>query len=82
MAALFVIFAKSVDEAGLHHAVKAGPLFRRETVIVNVCFRMGEVDFLMRHIEVAGEDHRLFPFQFFQGGQKIAVPDLAIIEAR
>jgi hypothetical protein len=47
-------------------------------VIFHVGFRIGKVEFGVRHVEIAAEDHRLFLFKFFEIAKKLAVPLLAI----
>ncbi len=82
MPAVFVKFTKGVDESGADEIGKALPLLLRETVVPLVGLRIGQVDFCVRHVEIAAEDYRFFGFQRFEIREKIAVPLHAIVQPR
>src|ERR1017187_1760669 len=73
-------FAERVHETRLDERPETGAFLRRETVVVNVGLRVGEVNFRVRHIEVAAENYGLFLLQFFQVVQEVAIPLLTISE--
>ena len=71
-------FAEGVHEAGVHERAEPIAFLDGETVIAHIGFGIREINFRVRHIEVAAENDGLFLFQFFQVGEKIFVPHLAI----
>ena len=66
--------AKGVHEARVDEVLKARTLFVGEPLLAAVRFRVGQVEFGMRYIEVAAENDRLALFQLFAVGQKCRVP--------
>src|SRR5438477_5085693 len=80
MAAVFLELTEGVAKARLHQRAEAGPFLGREPVVFYVGLRVGEVDFSVRHIEVAAENHRLPAFESFEVTPEIAVPPLTIVE--
>ena len=77
IAAAFFKFPKRIYESCLDKRHEPRPLFLRKTVSPNVALWIGEVQFGMRHIEVAAENNRLFRFQFLQVAQKRIRPIFA-----
>src|SRR5439155_1657774 len=82
MPAIRLEHAESVEKTGLHKRGETGSFLGRETVIVHVVLWIGEVDFGVRHVEVAAEDDGLFPFKLLEVAEEIAVPLSAIGEPR
>ena len=51
--------AECIDEARAHKRIKASAFLGSESGIFFVGLRMGQIGFLVRHVEVAARDHRL-----------------------
>ena len=74
MPAASLEFAKRVEEAGLQEGAKAGAFLGREAVVLQVGLRVGEINFGVRHVEVAAEDHRFSAFELLEVTEEVAVP--------
>src|SRR6266516_6193942 len=59
MTAALLEFAEGVDEARLHRRAEAGAFFGGESMVLYVCLRIGQIDFGVRHVEIAAENYRL-----------------------
>src|ERR1039458_4754112 len=70
-------FAEGVEETGAHEGAETGAFLGCEAVVVDVGLRVREVNFRVRHVEVAAEDHGFFLFQLFEVTKKIPIPLLA-----
>jgi hypothetical protein len=69
------------SSTNFYKRAKPSAFFRRETVVVDIGFGIGKVNFRVRHVEVTAKNHGFFLFQFFKVTQKISVPTLAVSEA-
>ena len=76
MARAFFEFTKRVDETAREHPGKILPLLVREARVAPVRLRIREIDFRVRHVEIAAENHRLRAFQRLEVLQKIAIPNV------
>ena len=74
MPAAALEFTKGVEEAGFQEGAKAGAFLGRETVVLQVGLRVGEINFGVRHVEVAAEDHRFAAFELLEVTEEVAVP--------
>ena len=74
-------FPERVQEAGVHEGTEALTLLDGEAVVADVGLGIGEVQFGVRDVEVAAEDHRLFLFQLLEVGEEIPVPLLPVGQA-
>src|ERR1700677_3578270 len=73
-------FPEGIHEARVHKGGKAWAFLGRETVVVKIGARIGEVNFRVSHIKVAAKNYRLLFFETFQLSEKVMVPFLTIGE--
>ena len=69
-----------VDHSGGQHVVKFGTFFIGETGVTAVGLRILQVDLLMRDVEIAAVNNRLFLFQLFHVCKKVIFPYLPVGE--
>src|SRR5271165_400857 len=65
---------KGIDEAGIHEILESGALLVRETLLAAIGFRVGQIEFGVRDIEVAAKNDRLGFFQLLAIGEKGRIP--------
>lgn len=69
-----VEMTEAVNESGCEHTAKALAFFIRKASIMAVAARIGQIDFLVSHIEVTAKDDGLAMFQILDIGEKVHVP--------
>src|SRR6266511_5650860 len=82
MAAACLKLPERVDETSLHERRESRAFLGGEAVVLHIVLRTGEIDLGVRDVQVAAEDDGLLLFQTLEVGEKIAVPRLAIRQAR
>ena len=66
--------AERIHEARLHQPSEPTPFLDREPMVADVGLGIGQIDFLMGHIEVSAKNHRLAGLQCFQMSPKGWIP--------
>src|SRR5260221_6017385 len=74
MSAAFFEFRESVDKARRQEPRKITPLLVSEPRVAPVRLWIGQIDFRVRHIQVAAKQDRLFPVELLQVLEKRRVP--------
>src|SRR6266516_7443851 len=82
MPAVGLEFAEGVEEPGLHESGEPGSFLGREAMVFHVCLGIGEVEFGVRHVEVAAEDDGSLLFKPLEVAEEIAVPPPAVGKPR
>src|SRR5438874_5393426 len=72
MPATLLELPEGVEETRLHKPAETGPFFGRETVVLHVGLRIGQINFGVRHVEITAENHRLAALKLFEVTQKVA----------
>ena len=66
--------SEGIDEAGVHEILEPRALLVRETLLAAVRFRIREIEFGVRDVEITAEDHGLLLVELFAVGEECGIP--------
>ena len=73
--------AEGVHESGREQLRHLAPLLIGETGVAPIGAGVLQVDLLVGHVQIAAEDHRLFPIQLREVGAEVVLPLHAVVDA-
>ena len=76
-----IAVAERIREPGLQQLGELAALLVREARVAAVRAGVLQIDLLMRHIQVAADDHRLLPVERDEIGAERIVPGHAVVKA-